>query len=254
MRIPSYAVWETVVFALNILAFILIGLQLRPILQSLAANGRGRYFGVAGAVLVTVILVRFAWHMSLNGFVRWRDRRFGFKPPRPMLRPSVGSGVVISWAGMRGVVTLAAAIALPPAFPFRNLIVLTAFSVVLGTLVIQGLTLKPLLRALKLYDSNPVGREVSAARERALRAGLASFAGDHSSAAEFVRQAFTARLGAKHSDAHASDAAHREIYYAALTAAGRALLAMRASDEIGDDAFHQLEEELDRLEIAVGTD
>ena len=152
MRIPSYAVWETVVFALNILAFILIGLQLRPILQSLAANGRGRYFGVAGAVLVTVILVRFAWHMSLNGFVRWRDRRFGFKPPRPMLRPSVGSGVVISWAGMRGVVTLAAAIALPPAFPFRNLIVLTAFSVVLGTLVIQGLTLKPLLRALKLYD------------------------------------------------------------------------------------------------------
>ena len=61
-----------------------------------------------------------------------------------MLRPTVGSGLVISWAGMRGIVSLAAALALPSGFPYRNLIVLTAFSVVLGTLIIQGLTLKPL--------------------------------------------------------------------------------------------------------------
>ena len=78
-----------------------------------------------------------------------------------MLRPTVGSGLVISWAGMRGIVTLAAALALPAAFPFRDLIVLTAFSVVLGTLVIQGLTLKPLLRALDLQDDDPVGHEVA---------------------------------------------------------------------------------------------
>ena len=77
---------------------------------------------------------------------------------------------------MRGIVSLAAALALPSAFPYRDLIVLTAFSVVLGTLVIQGLTLKPLLRALDLHDDDPVGRELRAARERALRAGLASFA------------------------------------------------------------------------------
>ena len=88
-----------------------------------------------------------------------------------MLRPTVGSGLVISWAGMRGIVSLAAAMALPAAFPYRDLIVLTAFSVVLGTLVIQGLTLKPLLRALDLHDDDPVGREVSAARERALACG-----------------------------------------------------------------------------------
>ena len=113
--------------------------------------------------------------MSFNAVIRWRDRRFGFHPPRPMLRPTVGSGLVISWAGMRGIVTLAAALALPAAFPFRDLIVLTAFSVVLGTLVLQGLTLKPLLRALDLHDDDPVGHEVGAARERALRAGLASF-------------------------------------------------------------------------------
>ena len=113
MRIPHYAVWETVVFALNILAFIFIGLQIRPILESLDAADRGRYLAVAGAVLLTVILVRLAWHMSFNAVVRWRHRRFGFHPPRPMLRPTVGSGLIISWAGMRGIVSLAAALALP---------------------------------------------------------------------------------------------------------------------------------------------
>src|SRR5207249_225624 len=83
-------------------------------------------------------------------------------PPRPMLRPTIGSGLIISWAGMRGILSLAAAMALPPVFPYRDLIVLTAFSVVVGTLLIQGLTLKPLLRALDLYDDDPVGRELSA--------------------------------------------------------------------------------------------
>ena len=105
IRIPTYAVWETVVFALNILAFIFIGLQIRPILESLEAADRGRYVAVAGAVLLTVIVVRFAWHMSFNAVIRWRHRRLGFHPPRPMLRPTIGSGLIISWAGMRGIVT-----------------------------------------------------------------------------------------------------------------------------------------------------
>src|SRR3954471_5007604 len=113
--------------------------------------------------------------MSFNAAVRWRHLRVGFNPLRPMLRPSISSGFVISWAGMRGIVSLAAAIALPPAFPYRDLIVLTAFAVVLGTLVIHGLTLKPLLRKLNLRDNDPVSREVSIARERALSAGLGSF-------------------------------------------------------------------------------
>lgn len=91
-----------------------------------------------------------------------------------MLRPSVGSGLVISWAGMRGIVSLAASLALPETFPYRDAIVLTAFAVVLGTLTIQGLTLKPLLRALDLHDNDPVGHEVNAACERALSAALAS--------------------------------------------------------------------------------
>ena len=253
-RIPTYAVWETAVFALNILAFIFIGLQIRPILESLEAAERGQYFAVAGAVLLIVILVRIAWHMSFNAVISWRDRRFGFHPPRPMLRPTVGSGLVISWSGMRGIVSLAAALALPPAFPYRDLIVMTAFAVVLGTLVIQGLTLKPLLRALDLHDDDPVGRELRTARERALRAGLASFAHDDSSLADAVRHEFTAHL----------DSTRRPLMqrrrHAPLTAnftaepcggaPGR--LAMRENDEIGDDAFHQIEEELDWLEMARG--
>jgi CPA1 family monovalent cation:H+ antiporter len=257
MRIPSYAVWDTVVFALNILAFIFIGLQLRPILESLHSADRGLYFSVAAAVLATVILVRFAWHMPFNAVVRWRDRRSGFHPPRPMLRPTVGSGLVISWAGMRGIVSLAAALALPADFPHRDLIVLTAFSVVLGTLTIQGLTLKPLLRALDLHDSDPVGTEFGAARERALRAALESFAANGSPVANVVRRELSARLSPARADGQRSDPSsseYREIYRHAVQAARQAILSMRASEEIGDDAFHRMEEELDRLEVARSED
>ena len=172
-----------------------------------------------------------------------------------MLRPTVKSGLLISWAGMRGIVSLAAALALPAAFPYRDLIVLTAFAVVLGTLVIQGVTLKPLLRALDLHDDDPVGRELRAAREQALRAGLASCAQDDSPVAEAVRQELTAHL-AHERDVAAGDSmrtAHGELHRAALQAARQAVLAMRAHDEIGDDAFHQIEEELDWLEMAGGT-
>jgi Na+/H+ antiporter len=255
IRIPSYAVWDTVIFALNILAFIFIGLQIRPILESLEAGDRARYLAVAGAVLVTVIVVRFAWHMPFNAVVRWWHGRWGFHPPRPMLRPTLGSGLVISWAGMRGIVSLAAALALPPEFPYRDLIVLTAFSVVLGTLVIQGLTLKPLLRVLDLHDEDPVGQELAAARERALRAALASVAGNESRGAELLRQQFKARLAHETGDAGSGAgqrSAQGDLHRAALQAARQAVLAMRTGDEIGDDAFHRIEEELDWLEMAGG--
>jgi monovalent cation/hydrogen antiporter len=255
IRVPTYAVWETAVFALNILAFIFIGLQIRPILESLDPAERSRYFFVAGAVLLTVIFVRLGWQMSFNAVVRWRHRRFGFHPPRPMLRPTVGSGLIVSWAGMRGIVSLAAALALPSAFPYRDLIVLAAFSVVLGTLVIQGLTLKPLLRALDLRDDDPVGRELRAARERAFRAGLASFAHDESPVADALRQEFTTHLESERAGGDAPSttrAAHGDLHRAAIEAARQAVLDMRTNDEIGDDAFHQMEEELDWLEMAGG--
>jgi monovalent cation/hydrogen antiporter len=254
-RIPSYAVWETVVFALNILAFIFIGLQIRPILAALAPGELTRFLTVAGAVLVTVIVVRVGWHMTFNGAMRWRDRVFGFKPTRLMLRPTVGSGLVIAWAGMRGIVSLAAALALPSGFPHRDLIVFTAFSVVLGTLVVQGLTLKPLLRALTLKDDDPVGRERRAARERARQAGLAALDGSASPLADSVRREFTAHLTSEEAALEGTAATrseHATLHRQALKAAREAVLAMRASDAIGDDAFHEIEEELDWLEMADG--
>jgi CPA1 family monovalent cation:H+ antiporter len=251
IRVPTYAVWETVVFGLNILAFIFIGLQIRPILQNLEAAERQQYFIVAGVVLLTVIVVRIAWHMTFNTAIRWRYRRYGFHPPRPLLRPTVGSGLIISWAGMRGILSLAAAMALPPAFPHRDLIVLTAFCVVVGTLVIQGLTLKPLLQVFKFQDDDPVGRELNAARERALHAGLAILEHDTSPAADAIREEFTTHL-LRREETSPAGSGHVDTHRAALQAARRAVLNMRANDEIGDDAFHVMEEELDWLEMAAG--
>jgi len=201
-------------------------------------------------VLFTVIAVRLVWHMSFNTVIRWRDKRSGFHPPRPMLRPSVGSGLVISWAGMRGIVSLAAALALPEEFPYRNLILLAAFSVVVGTLVIQGLTLKPLLRWLNLQDDDPVSHEVAAARERALSAALASLDGNPSPLAEFARKELKLRL-ADADGAHARASSEQsKLLGTALGAARKAVIAMRTNDEIGDDAFHQIEERLDWLDMA----
>jgi CPA1 family monovalent cation:H+ antiporter len=169
-----------------------------------------------------------------------------------MLRPTVGSGLVISWSGMRGIVSLAAALALPGTFPYRDLIVFTTFAVVLGTLVIQGLTLKPLLRALDLQDDDPVANELQLARDRAREAGLATLTNNDSPVANTVRQEFTAHL-TRTGEGETNEpmrAEHGALHRNAVNAARDAILAMRASDEIGDDAFHQIEEELDWLEMA----
>jgi len=112
------------------------------------------------------------------------------------------------------------------------------------------------LRALDLHDNDPVGHEVEAARERALRAGLASFDGDQSPIAEAVRLEFMAHLAPTGADPEAGDSrrsAHSDIHRGAVEAAREIILAMRANDEIGDDAFHQMEEELDWLEMADGS-
>jgi monovalent cation/hydrogen antiporter len=253
IRIPTNAVWATAIFALNIFAFIFIGLQIRPILVELAPPVWEHYLLVAAAVLVTVIVVRIAWHMSFNAAIRWRDLRYGFRPPRPMLRPTVGSGLVISWAGMRGIVTLAAALALPEGFPARDLIVLTAFSVVLGTLLIHGLTLKALLRWLNLRDGDPVAHEEHAARQRMLEAAYAQLPKGASPAVDLVRKELKIRLGQvlRSEGPHASFGADYETAIcSALHAARQALLAMRDSGDIGDDAFHTLENDLDWMEVS----
>jgi monovalent cation/hydrogen antiporter len=250
-RIPTNAVWQTTIFALNILAFIFIGLQVRPILNNLHAANRTLYFYTAAAVLFTVIIVRPIWHMSFNAVIRWRHRRIGFNPPRPMLQPSIGSGLIVSWAGMRGIVTLAAAMALPSGFPYRDLVLFTAFAVVLGTLVIHGLTLKYLLRALKLDDNDPVGHEVHRPRERALLAGLAAIEHDPSSEAAAIRDRFKFHWHMERARRDAGGGADRysALYEQTLREARNAIIAMRSNNEIGDDAFHRVEEELDWFEM-----
>jgi monovalent cation/hydrogen antiporter len=119
--------------------------------------------------------------------------------------------------------------------------------------VVQGLTLKPLLRALKLQDNDPVGQEVRAARARALTAGLASLDDEQSAVAKLVRQEFASHLDDE-SEAAATDdrtpSEHGELHRRALQAARQEVITMRANDEIGDNAFHQIEEELDWLEMA----
>src|SRR4030088_1766870 len=132
--------------------------------------------------------------MSKNSALRLTIARRGFHPRRPMAAPPVQGGIVISWCGMRGIVTLAAAFALPEGFPHRDLILLTAFAVVLGSLVIQGLTLRPLISALHLKADNPVIAEVARARAVAFQAALDEIDGDPSEAAEILRLEYRALL------------------------------------------------------------
>jgi CPA1 family monovalent cation:H+ antiporter len=253
IRIPTNAVWATVIFALNIFAFIFIGLQIRPIVDALPPFELQHYLLVALAVLATVIVVRIAWHMSFNTVLRWKHARFGYHPPRPMLRPTAGSGLLISWAGMRGLVTLASALALPADFPERGLILLTAFSVVLGTLLVQGLTLKTLLRWLDLHDGDPVAGEERAARERVLEAAMGELPAGTSLATDMVRKNFKIRLagiGRVESAPGTFGSAYETAYRQGLRAARTALLKMRDDGDIGDDAFHTLENDLDWMEAS----
>lgn len=254
LRVPAYAVWETVVFLLNVMAFVLIGMQLRPIWENLENSVRHEYCIAAAAVLATVILTRIVWVMSYNSVMRLKIARFGFNPTRAsQSRPSAKGGFLISWCGMRGIVTLAAAFALPERFPYRDLILLTAFGVVLGTLVIQGLTLRPLIAWLALDDGDPVGHEVGWARRAAFHAALEAIDGNTSAEAELLRREYRKMLDKAESNPDgltSSELPADPLRRQAITAARRVLFEMRSSGEIGEDAFHRLEEEFDWAELS----
>lgn len=253
LRVPSYAVWETTVFLLNVLAFMLIGMQLRPIWERMDDALRFDYSVVAGAVLATVIAARLVWVMSYNTVVRLTLTRFGRRTDLPRMPPTLQGGLVVSWCGMRGIVTLAAAFALPEQFPHRDLMLLTAFAVVLGTLVIQGLTLRPLISSLGLKDDNPVEREVSQARAIAYRAALDEISSDPSEEAEVLRLEYSAVLLRAESDPDgriSGELPADPMRRRAIDAARRATLALRDTGVIGDDAFHLLEEEFDWAELS----
>jgi CPA1 family monovalent cation:H+ antiporter len=266
-RISSYAVWEVVVFVLNVLAFVLIGLQLRAIRTRVPDSQWHVYLWSAGAVCVTVILVRLAWVLTHNRIAHWKLRRRraralgdGQARSGPTTMPTLGGGLVVSWCGMRGIVTLAAAMALPDgsestAFPYRDLILFCAFAVVLVTLVVQGMTLRPLMAWVGLEDDGSVDREVRLARVETARAALKALDGPHHSPSlETLRREYETRIRLGESTppelpASQSGATLAEALRRAVAAQRQALMELRARSVIGDDAFHVAEEELDLLEL-----
>jgi len=273
IRIPSWAVWEVAVFVLNVLAFILVGLQLRSIAGRVSGAIGARYAIVAAIVCAAVILARLVWVTGAAAFSRWRCRpRPGGEPgPNDAVALTPRAAAVVGWCGMRGTVTLAAALALPAGFPYRDLILVTAFGAVLGTLVLQGLTLRPLLLWLRLEDDGTVDREVRLARVETLKAALA--AADvcpGAETAELVRHRYQLQLrraeqeitGAGGSRAGAGRrpvtadcdgndglAADAAVVQAATDAQRHRLVALRADGTIGDAAFQRVEEELDWAEL-----
>jgi Na+/H+ antiporter len=251
VRVPSYAVWDLAVFVLNALAFILAGLQIGPIMDRLNRTPHVHYLAFATAILVTAILARAGSVFTYNLSTRLARRGFGARIPLPPPPPFKNS-LLVSWCGMRGIVTLAAALALPDAFPYRDLIVLTAFAVVLGTLVVQGLTLRTLVMMLGFEDDSPVDNEVRAGRVEMFKAALQSVDNRDDDAAVALRREYTEVLRQIDGSSGRSEREHQAkvaLRTAARTAAREKLNALRDSGAIGEAAFQQLESELDLREL-----
>jgi CPA1 family monovalent cation:H+ antiporter len=256
-RIASYAVWEVAVFVLNVLAFVLIGLQLRTIVTRMKHSDWHTYALCAAAVCVTVVAVRVIWVMVYGYVMRWLAKRAQGKIKSRA--PTRGAAVVVAWSGMRGIVTLAAALALPDgspesAFPYRDLIILCAFCVVLTTLVVQGLTLRPIMSLLGLKDDGSVEREVRLARIETARAALNVLEDEQDGhpSIDVLRDEYQARVrSGERAPSHDDGGGTRltELQLRAVQAQRRVLLELRSREVIGDDAFHAAEEEIDLLEL-----
>ena len=256
MRIPTWAVWEVAVFVLNVLAFILVGFQLKSIAARITVGTGARYALIAGVVTVAVILARFAWISGAAAVSRWwcRPRADGAPGPQDRVALSRPAAIVVGWSGMRGTVTLAAALALPSQFPQRDLILTTAFGVTLGTLVLQGLTLRPLIMRLGLEDDGTVEREVQLGRVEALRAGVAATPATASGPAQLIRNRFALQLERAQAEIDGNGRnmptdEEATAIHASIAAQRKRLVDMRNDGTIGDAAYQRLEEQLDWTEM-----
>ena len=169
-RLQAYGVWETAIFILNGLAFILIGLQLPSILEGLRGGwSAGQLALYAAGVAIAVVAIRFLWVFPATYLPRFLIPAVRRRDPYPGWR----NVTVVAWTGMRGVVSLAAALSIPFAVPYRDLILFLTFCVILVTLVLQGLSLPPLMRLLGVAADDGALREEAEAREQAVEAALA---------------------------------------------------------------------------------
>jgi monovalent cation/hydrogen antiporter len=262
VRIPAWAVWEFAVFVLNVLAFILVGFQLKSIVARID-GATGAFYVRVGVIITSVVIVsRLVWVIGAAAVSRWRSRARADRAHDVALSPRAAAAV--GWCGMRGIVTLAAALALPSSshggfdFPYRDMMLVTAFAVVLGTLVLQGLTLRPLMQRLRLEHDDSVEREIRFARVETLQAAVA--AAEHcpgAETAELVRHRYRVQLQHAEEDlANPSETsgsnvreADADVVRAATDAARQRLFRLRADDTIGDTAFQRVEEELDWAEL-----
>lgn len=263
VRIESYAVWNSLTFALNGLVFVLIGLQLPYVLKAITGLSKDRLLIYAALFSALIILLRLVWVFPGAYVPHWVRTRILGRHEAP---PSGRQVFVIGWTGMRGVLALAAAISLPEfladgePFPQRNLIIFLAFSVILVTLVVQGLTLPPMIRALGLSGEEGPADEELRARRYVLEAALAYLASarhdaptDSKSMYDGLEQQYRLRLdalaanneGGEAGDGTSADRSFHEISRNIFRAERRSLAKLRKEGEIRYDVLRKIQHELD---------
>lgn len=168
-RLQARGFWEIATFVLNGTLFVLVGLQLRGAVEGLASTSIGSAALQALLIAGVVIGTRLAWSYTMPYVIRALDRR----PQQRLRRVGARHRFPMAWAGFRGGVSLAAALAVPLDVPGRDLIVLVTFGVILVTMVVQGLTLPAVLRWAHLPDDDGEAREQALAQRTATEAGLA---------------------------------------------------------------------------------
>jgi monovalent cation/hydrogen antiporter len=259
-RLQGYATWELITFLLNGLIFILIGLQIRNVIEGLDEYTTGELVFYAVLVSLTVILVRMLWVFPATYLPRWASRWIREHDPSPPWR----SVTVIAWTGMRGVISLAAALALPlqmasgAQFVWRDLIIFLTFCVILATLVVQGLSLPLLIRALGLEDDHIGEKEETHGRIGVAEAALERLEElvdedwVREDTAERVRglynyrrNRFASRFDGDPDGVEERSSAYQRLMAELLGAQRHRLIRMRDEGKIGDEVMHRIERDLD---------
>jgi monovalent cation/hydrogen antiporter len=247
IRIQLGAVFGTVVFLLESVVFGLIGLQLPAVIRHTDPT----WILPAVAVLVTLLIVRVLWVFPLSALAQ---RRNG-------VRPSWQVPAVVSWAGARGVVPLAAALSIPFALPGRDLVLLLSTAVIVLTLVVQGFTLAPLVRRTGIaLDPRDIQQEHDNARARLAEAALARLdeLAESETAPQFVveqlRHSWRARLDRvlAHEDDVPTVAAYRDLRRELLSVEGTELTRLYETGAITDGTRRRIQRTLDLESTGLG--